>query len=75
LILIITAALEGLGWRGYFLPGLLARQSALTASLLMGVLWGGLHIALTLPGMIYSVLRKASSLSSMMALPLDNSSG
>jgi membrane protease YdiL (CAAX protease family) len=40
------AVLEELGWRGYALPRLLTRQSALSSALLVGVLWGGLHIPL-----------------------------
>src|SRR5215213_5276666 len=41
-----------LAWRGYALPKLLKAHSPLIAGLLIGVLWGSLHLALTLPGMI-----------------------
>jgi membrane protease YdiL (CAAX protease family) len=43
---------EELGWRGYALPKLLKAHSPLVAGLIVGVLWGSLHLALTLPGMI-----------------------
>lgn len=39
---------EELGWRGFMLPVLQERYSALTASLLVGVAWAGWHLALFL---------------------------
>jgi uncharacterized protein len=46
LILVIAAIPEELGWRGYALPQLLKHHSALFASLVIGGLWGLLHLAL-----------------------------
>jgi membrane protease YdiL (CAAX protease family) len=51
-MLFIFAIPEELGWRGYALPKLLKVHSPLVAGLVIGVLWGSLHLALTLPGMI-----------------------
>jgi len=53
-MLFLFALPEELGWRGYALPKLLSKHSPLTTSLMIGVLWGSLHLALTLPGMIYA---------------------
>jgi membrane protease YdiL (CAAX protease family) len=52
-IFYIAAALEELGWRGFALPKLLGRRSALFSALLIGVLWGTVHLALHLPGLMY----------------------
>lgn len=52
LILFIFAIPEELGWRGYALPKLLERHLPLAAALIVGVLWGSLHLALLLPGMM-----------------------
>ena len=51
-IFFIFAIPEELSWRGYALPKLLERYSPLAAGLIVGVLWGSLHLALLLPGMM-----------------------
>lgn len=51
-IFFVFAIPEELGWRGYALPKLLERYTPLAAGLIVGVLWGSLHLALLLPGMM-----------------------
>jgi uncharacterized protein len=41
---------EELGWRGFVLPRMQARHSALKASLIIGILWGSWHLPLWLTG-------------------------
>ncbi len=48
--IVIGAVSEELGWRGYVLPKLLPYRSGLFSALVTGVLWGAIHLGLTLPG-------------------------
>ena len=41
---------EELGWRGFALPRMQARHSALKASLILGIVWGSFHLPLWLRG-------------------------
>jgi uncharacterized protein len=43
-ILFVLVVGEEIGWRGYALPRLLATRSMLSASLILGVLWGAWHL-------------------------------
>lgn len=66
-VLIFAAARE-LGWRGYALPRLLKLQSLLAASLILGLSWGFLHLALFLPGMMSQGLPAIPQLLVIMAM-------
>jgi hypothetical protein len=46
LILLFNALPEEYGWRGYALGRMLSRRSALTASLILGAIWGSWHLPL-----------------------------
>lgn len=43
-VLFLSVLGEEIGWRGYALPRLQKRQSALAASLIIGVMWGMWHL-------------------------------
>jgi uncharacterized protein len=45
-----SAVGEELGWRGFALPRMQVRNSALKASLIIGILWGTWHLPLWLTG-------------------------
>jgi membrane protease YdiL (CAAX protease family) len=44
IVVFVLVVGEELGWRGYALPRLLDKRSALTASLILGALWGAWHL-------------------------------
>jgi membrane protease YdiL (CAAX protease family) len=68
MLLYIAAALEELGWRGFALPKLLTQRSALFSSLSIGVLWGTVHLALHLPGLMLSAFPWPATLIELMGL-------
>lgn len=47
---LLAAVPEELGWRGFALPALQVRHTALTASLVVGLLWFAWHLPLVLGG-------------------------
>ncbi len=53
LIMPVFALGEELGWRGYLLPRLMERRSALAATLIVIAIWGAWHAPLYLPGHIW----------------------
>lgn len=45
-LILLVAVLEEIGWRGYALPRLLAHRSPLSSAIIIGALWGILHIGI-----------------------------
>jgi membrane protease YdiL (CAAX protease family) len=48
ILIVLVAVLEELGWRGYALPRLLVHRSPLSSALIIGILWGIMHIGIGL---------------------------
>jgi membrane protease YdiL (CAAX protease family) len=48
ILIALIAVLEELGWRGYALPRLLVHRSPLSSAVIIGFLWGILHIGIGL---------------------------
>lgn len=61
-IAFITNFGEEIGWRGFALPRLLQKYNAVTASLILGAVWGAFHIALNLQRPFFAVLSFAFTL-------------
>ncbi len=68
IMLFLFATGEELGWRGYALPRLLKTYSPLSASLILGIPWSILHLALLLPGMMNEGVPALSQLIILTAL-------
>jgi membrane protease YdiL (CAAX protease family) len=68
-IVLFGGGLEEPGWRGYLLPQLQQRYSALVAALLVGIVWAGWHLPLfVLPGTIQSEVSLVLYTSQMIAM-------
>jgi membrane protease YdiL (CAAX protease family) len=50
---------EEIGWRGFALPRLLQKYDAVTASLILGAVWGAFHIALNIHRPFFAALNFA----------------
>jgi membrane protease YdiL (CAAX protease family) len=57
---------EEIGWRGYLLPRLQSRRSALTSSLVIGLLWGCCHV----PAFLYAGAGKSGGLETLVLFTL-----
>lgn len=61
-IAFITNFGEEIGWRGFALPRLLQRYNAVTASLILGAVWGAFHLALNLYRPLFAAVTFAFTL-------------
>jgi membrane protease YdiL (CAAX protease family) len=57
---------EEIGWRGYLLPRLQSHRSALTSSVIIGVLWGCWHV----PAFFYAGTGKSGGLETVVLFTL-----
>jgi membrane protease YdiL (CAAX protease family) len=46
IVILLLVSLEELGWRGFVLPRLLVRQSAVVSAVVIGIFWGLFHLGL-----------------------------
>ena len=69
--------LEEFGWRGFALPKLQEHFSALTSSLLLGLLWGLWHLPLTLAygDPVFPFLLKITAISVLITWVFNNTRG
>lgn len=69
--------LEEFGWRGFALPRLQDRYSALTSSVILGVLWGLWHLPLTLAygDPVVPFLLQITAISVLITWVFNNTSG
>ncbi len=69
--------LEEFGWRGFALPRLQERYSALTSSLFLGLLWGLWHLPLTLAygDPVFPFLLKITAISVLITWVFNNTGG
>ena len=67
-VVFIFALPEELGWRGYAMPKLMENHSPLFVGILVGLLWGSLHLALHLPGLMFAGLPLLATLCQLVGL-------
>lgn len=67
-MMLLFAAGEELGWRGFALPRLMERYPALTAALLLGLPWAALHLPLLLPGRMGAGAPVVANIVTLLAL-------